>query len=304
MWLARRLEHLAVRIPLIMLGTIFVVESAIMTAFALTGGERPHRWLEVVFDSSALTLTLAPLLYWLIVRPLQELAEERWQLLAHMIEIQDAERRRVARDLHDEIGQSFTSLLVQLRILEDAPSLDAAKERARDLRTLSAIVYDQIRNLSRGLHPDVLDDLGLAEAVRMIADDFESAHGIAATVRVSGFSKERLDRKVETAAYRIVQESLTNCAKHAQATRVDMSLVLDQRVLTVSVADNGCGFDADKAMHAPSAATFGLRSMRERALLLHGSFTVSSRPGQGTTVTMQVSAGDQSHAEDSRVTRR
>src|SRR6185436_9892508 len=163
MWPKPNLGNLLVRIPLVMLGGIFVAEAAIMAVFALAAGEGQNRWVEVIVDSTVLTLTVAPLLYWLIVRPLRVVADERSRLLARVFEIQDAERQQIARDLHDEIGQSFTSLLVQMRLLEDAPTVEAAKNQAHELRELSGHVYDQIRSLARGLHPTVLDDLGLVE---------------------------------------------------------------------------------------------------------------------------------------------
>jgi signal transduction histidine kinase len=228
---------------------------------------------------------VAPLLYWLIVRPLSVLADERSRLLAQAFEIQDAERQQVARDLHDEIGQSFTSLLVQLRVLQEAQTLDEARNLARDVREQSGHVYDQIRSLARGLHPTVLDDLGLALAVSRLAEDFEAAHGTNVTLEISGLSKERFNRKVEATAYRIVQESLTNCAKYAQAARVVVSLERKPRRLTIRIADDGQGFDVARVMQSPAAASFGLSNMRERALLLDGSFVVHSRPGSGTTVT-------------------
>lgn len=281
------LGNLALRTTLIVLGLIFVVELAIMIMLALTVGEGRHHWLEVIVDSSVLTVTMAPLLYWLIVRPLGVLADERSRLLAHMIEIQDTERQRVARDLHDEIGQSFTSLLVQLRMLEESPTLEAARSQARAVRELSGQVYDQIRSLARGLYPTVLDDLGLVEAVQRMAEDFESTHQIPVIVTARGFSGRRLNRKIEATAYRIVQESLTNCAKHARASEVEITLALERDTLTVTIDDNGRGFDADKIQSQP-AATFGLASMRERAVLVDGSLTVRARPAGGTTVTLRI----------------
>jgi len=239
MWPKPNLGNLLIRIPLVVLAVIFVVEASIMSVLAVTAGESQNRWVEVIVDSTVLTITVAPLLYWLIVRPLRVVADERSRLLARAFEIQDAERQQVARDLHDEIGQSFTSLLVQMRLLEDAPTLDAAKNQARELRELSGHVYDQIRSLARGLHPTVLDDLGLVEAVRRLVEDFEATHDTAVTLNVSGMSKERFNRKIETTAYRIVQESLTNCAKYAQAARVDVTLVRDESQLTVMIVDNG-----------------------------------------------------------------
>jgi len=292
MWPKPNLGNLAVRVPPVMLGAIFLAEAAIMAVFAATAGEGQNRWLEVVVDSTVLTLTVAPLVYWLIVRPLRAVIDERSRLLARMFEIQDAERQQVARDLHDEIGQSFTSLLVQMRILEDAPTLDAARTQAGDLRELSGHIYDQIRSLARGLYPTVLDDLGLVEAVQRLVEDYEATHGTEVRLQISGISKDRLDRKLEKTAYRIVQESLTNCAKYAHAARIDVSLVRDERQFTVTITDNGQGFDVAKAMQAPQSAAFGLTNMRERALLLQGSLVVVSRPGSGTTVTLRVPTRD------------
>jgi signal transduction histidine kinase len=288
MWPKPNLGNLLVRIPLVMLGGIFVAEAAIMAVFALAAEEGQNRWVEVIVDSTVLTLTVAPLLYWLIVRPLRVVADERSRLLGRVFEIQDAERQQIARDLHDEIGQSFTSLLVQMKLLEDSPTLDSAKTQARELRGLGGYVYDQIRSLARGLHPTVLDDLGLVEAVRRLVEDFESTHDTQVTLQIAGMSKDRLNRKVETAAYRIVQESLTNCAKYAQAARINVTLDREPNQLTVTVADNGQGFDVAKAMQTSQTTTFGLTNMRERALLLNGSLVVHSRPRGGTKVTLQL----------------
>jgi signal transduction histidine kinase len=286
MWPKPNLGNLLVRIPLVMLGGIFVAEAAIMAVFALAAEEGQNRWVEVIVDSTVLTLTVAPLLYWLIVRPLRVVADERSRLLGRVFEIQDAERQQIARDLHDEIGQSFTSLLVQMKLLEDSPTLDSAKTQARELRDLGGYVYDQIRSLARGLHPTVLDDLGLVEAVRRLVEDFEATHDTQVTLQITGMSKERLNRKVEITAYRIVQESLTNCAKYAQAARINVTLDREPNQLTVKVADNGQGFDVAKVMQASQTTTFGLTNMRERALLLNGLLVVHSRPGGGTKVTL------------------
>lgn len=131
MWPTSNLGNLLVRIPLVMLSAIFVAEAVIMAVLILVPAGSQNRWLEIVVDSTVLTLTVAPLFYWLIVKPLRAVAAERARLLAHLFEIQDAERQRFARDLHDEIGQSFTSLLVQMRLLEDASTLDSRARWAR-----------------------------------------------------------------------------------------------------------------------------------------------------------------------------
>jgi signal transduction histidine kinase len=286
------LRNFALRIPLLLLTMVFFVESAIMAVFAVTDGESRSPWFRLVVDSSILTLAIAPLMYWLIVIPLKRLADQRSRLLEHMMDIQEEERGRVARDLHDEIGQSFTSLLVRLRLLQDAPDLQSAKEQAGEIRDLSASIYDQIRGLARTLHPTVLEDLGLVEAVRRMVEDFGDAHGITVALHVEGVSTPRIPKKIESATYRVIQESLTNCAKYACATRVDVSLTRDVNMLTAIVADNGRGFDAETTKRSTSGTTFGLVGMQERAVLLGGKLEVRSRAGQGTTVTWRVPLRD------------
>jgi signal transduction histidine kinase len=288
MWPKPNLTRLLVRIPLVMAAVIFISESAIMVVFALTASEGHNRWMEVVVDSTVLTLTVAPLTYALIVRPLRALADERSRLLAHVFEIQDDERRQIARDLHDEIGQAFTSLLVHSRVLEDAESLEEARSQARELRRVGGEVYDQIRSLARGLHPTVLDDLGLLEAVRRLTEDFEAVHDTKIRLQITGFGTQRLDRKVEATVYRVVQESLTNCAKYAQATNIDVTLVRQPHDVSAVIADNGRGFDVDQVMQSPQQPAFGLTNMRERALLINGSLLVRSHPGGGTIVTLKI----------------
>jgi signal transduction histidine kinase len=286
MWKTR--SNLVVRLPLLLLAIVFLAESAIMTIFAVISGNQPNRWLEVVIDSTALATIVAPLMYWLIVRPLRTLADERAHLLAHVFQVQDEERQRLARDLHDEIGQSFTSLQVQLRVLEDAATLEDAHQQARHLRELGGTVYDQIRRLARGLHPTVLDDLGLAAAIERLAEDFEAAHGVAVALHISGFDEQRLDRRVESTVYRIVQESLTNCAKHAQATRIELTLSRTEDSLVALVVDNGRGFDVSKVMHSPDVTRFGLANMRQRALLVRGTLSIRSAPDAGTIVSLRI----------------
>lgn len=286
MWKTR--SNLVVRLPLLLLAIVFLAELAIMTVFAVLSGNQPNRWLEVVIDTTVLTAIVAPLMHWLIVRPLRTLADERAHLLAHVFQIQDEERQRLARDLHDEIGQSFTSLQVHMRVLEDAATLEEARQQARHLRQLGGTVYDQIRRLARGLHPTVLDDLGLAAAIHRLSEDFESAHGVPIALRISGLDDQRLDRKVESTVYRIIQESLTNCAKHARATRIELSISREKNSLAAIVADNGQGFDVNKVMQSPDITRFGLTNMRERALLLDGSLSIRSAPKSGTTVTVRI----------------
>lgn len=212
-------------------------------------------------------------------------AEVRTRLLEQLMSAQEAEQRRIARELHDETGQALTSLLVGLRTLEEAASVDDARGRAGELRRITAQTLAEVRRLARGLRPAVLDELGLVPALEHYAAEYSESHGIAVHVQTQGLEGARLPSTVETALYRIVQEALTNIAKHAGAGSV--SLVIQRRVSWVQaiVADDGCGFDVDAELKGPESwRRLGLHGMQERAALLNGSLTIESAPGDGTTV--------------------
>jgi PAS domain S-box-containing protein len=229
----------------------------------------------------------------------QRAAEVRTRLLEQVIAAQEEEQRRIARELHDETGQSLTSLLVGLRALEEAASLDDARAGAGELRTMTARALDEVRRLARGLRPSALDELGLLPAIEQYALDSGQARGLAVDVRAHGFDGGRLPSTVETAVYRIVQEALTNVVKHARARSV--SVVLRHRAGAVQaiVADDGCGFDVEAALRGPGAwAGLGLHGMRERAALLGGEVTIESAPGEGTTIYVCVPAPGDEDAKD------
>jgi PAS domain S-box-containing protein len=216
-------------------------------------------------------------------------AEVRARLLDQVISAREEEQRRIARELHDETGQALTSLLVGLRTLEGAPSLAAAQEQVAELRRVTARTLDEVHRLARGLRPAVLDELGLVPAVDQLALDYVQARGVPVDVSAVGFGPERIPPAVETTVYRVVQEALTNTAKHAGARTA--SVVLQQRrdVVQAIVSDDGCGFDVETALRAPAAWThLGLHGMRERAALLGGTVTIESTPGEGTTIYVRI----------------
>jgi PAS domain S-box-containing protein len=223
-------------------------------------------------------------------------AEVRARLLEQLIAAQEAEQRRIARELHDETGQSLTSLLVGLRALEHAPTLEAGRQQAEELRQAAARTLDEVHRLARGLRPTALDELGLVAAVEQHALDYAQTHGIAVDTRVRGFGRERLAPAVETAVYRIVQEALTNVAKHAGARTVSVVLQRTPDAVQAIVADDGCGFDVEAALRAPAGWThLGLHGMRERAALLNGTVTIESAPGEGTTIYARVPVSGATH---------
>jgi PAS domain S-box-containing protein len=216
-------------------------------------------------------------------------AEVRARLLEQVTAAQEDEQRRLARELHDETGQSLTSLLVGLRTLADAPSLAAVRENVAELRRVTARTLDEVRRLARGLRPGVLDELGLVPAIEQLAVDHSQLHSIAVEVSAVSFGAERVPPAVEAALYRVIQEALTNAAKHSGARTVNVVLQRRREMVQAIVSDDGCGFDVEATLRTPAArAHLGLHGMRERAALLGGTVTIESTPGEGTTIYVRV----------------
>jgi signal transduction histidine kinase len=204
---------------------------------------------------------------------------------------QDDERRRLARELHDETGQSLTGLLVGLRTIEGARTLAEAAELAQQLRGVVVQSLDDVRRLARGLHPRVLDDLGLAAAVTGHVQEFAELHGIAVDTRVKVPHADRLPPLLQTTLYRVLQEALTNVARHADARHVRVRLGREAAALTLCVQDDGIGMTPRAALGPLGAGRhrgLGLEGMRERVALLGGSVHVESAPGKGTTVAVRI----------------
>jgi signal transduction histidine kinase len=200
-----------------------------------------------------------------------------------VVEAQELERRRLARELHDETGQALTSILLGLKGLEDAVGSDDARSAVAGLRDLVVATLQDVRRLAVELRPKVLDDFGLVPALERLTESFAAQTEIDVRFE-SGLGDERLAEEVETALYRIVQESLTNVVKHAHARVVSIVLARKLDAVAVVIEDDGSGFD-------PSAARdggFGLEGMRERAGLLEGKFQIESREGGGTTIVAEV----------------
>jgi PAS domain S-box-containing protein len=207
--------------------------------------------------------------------------ELRIRLVEQVMTAQEAERRRIARELHDETGQSLTALLVGLRTIESARTIPAAVELAHQLRDVAARTLRDVGRLARGLHPSVLDELGLAVAVTRHVQEFARLHGIAEDTRIEGLEAEPLQPLVQSTVYRLLQEALTNVAKHAAARRVSVRLVRDETMVELRVQDDGNGFEA----RAGDGRGMGLRGMQERAAVLGGAVQVASTRGEGTTIT-------------------
>lgn len=212
---------------------------------------------------------------------LDDLAKSRASQILHA---QEQERKRIARELHDETSQVLTSLLISLALLEETVTTDAARTRISDTRALAHQTLRAVRNLSIDLRPSALDDLGLLPALRWYIKEYQQKCGIEVEFVSSGF-KERLSPEMETALYRVVQESLTNTAKHAHARRVWVSLAEDGTTVRAHVRDDGRGFDAEAVLRTPwQDRGLGLAGMQERASLLNGTVEVTAQPGKGCAI--------------------
>lgn len=202
-------------------------------------------------------------------------------LSRRLFEVQEQERRHLARELHDEIGQMLTGLNLTLETVA-RQAVEPSRAQIGEAQNLLRDLTGRVRELSLRLRPSMLDDLGLLPTVLWQVERFSTTTHIHITVQHSGVER-RFPTEIETAAYRVVQEALTNVARHAQVSDAIVRLWFDDHRLTVQVQDHGQGFDA-QAGQVPGR-TSGLSGMRERVLLLGGEFHVVSRSGAGTTVT-------------------
>jgi PAS domain S-box-containing protein len=206
-------------------------------------------------------------------------------LLEHILSAQEEERRRIARELHDEAGQLLTSLLVGLRTLEHARDLGDVKAQGNRLREITGQTIDEVGRLARGLHPTVLDDHGLGVALTRYVSEYVKTHNITVDLKLKDLDSSNLSAAVQIGLYRIVQEALTNIAKHSGAKTVSIKFARLATALEVAIADDGCGFDA-KAV-AVTSHRLGIQSMRERAAMLGGTVSFASRR-RGTKILVRV----------------
>ncbi|MGH9278387.1 MAG: GAF domain-containing protein [Acidimicrobiales bacterium] len=206
----------------------------------------------------------------------------RQRLQAHsraVVEAQEVERRRIARELHDEVGQALTGLKLALEGHESL-SPEQVADRLSQAREVAGELLRRVHDLSLDLRPAMLDDLGLQPALFWLVDRYRAQTGVEVALRCPGLDR-RLPTEVETASYRIVQEALTNVARHADVTKATVDCAVEPTALRVEVVDEGSGFDLDAV---PLGRTGGLAGMEERARSIGGRLSLRSEPGRGTTV--------------------
>jgi PAS domain S-box-containing protein len=225
-------------------------------------------------------------------RELQRSFQELHALNARLESIREEERTRLARELHDRLGQTLTAIRIDLASLRATPGREQQLPRIDAISGLVEETIHAVRRISTELRPGILDDLGLAATVEWAAEEFQARTGIACQVALPG-SDLAIDGERATALYRIFQEALTNIARHAGATQATIGLVQDGTHLSLEVRDNGRGIAAEQLS---ASGSLGILGMRERAMLLGGEFTIAGEPGSGTTVRVRIPIEDRAQA--------
>lgn len=209
------------------------------------------------------------------------------EMSSQVLTAHEAERKRIARELHDDTAQALTSILVRLRLLERTAGDAEILNNVEELRELTLSALDSVRRMAMDLRPAALDDLGLVPALQAYAERFSETWPTKVIVRVTDGLRRRLPPDVELVLYRVVQEALTNVAKHSAASLARVSLSRRRNEVTLGIEDNGVGFEpADKTQS--NGTGLGLFGMRERLALVGGDAQIDSVKGQGTTITAHV----------------
>jgi len=247
---------------------------------AIVDASRVHRTDYSAIEQAAMVAALA----------LKRQEAAKAELLRRTLQAQENERMRIARELHDESSQAIAALQIALDTAELALSVapERAKERLSVARSIADGLLDGVHRAAADLRPAVLDDLGLEAALAWYGDTRLGPLGISMELE-NDDSMVRLGPDVEMMLFRIVQEALTNIVRHSGADKVRTLLHAEQGVLTLEIADNGCGFDVENldwedAVHP----AYGLRGMQERTEMLGGTLTIISKPGEGTTVRVEI----------------
>lgn len=219
-------------------------------------------------------------------------ANERLRVLSRrLMEIQELERRAIARDLHDEIGQALTAIKLNLRELRTLPNCEPVEEQIADSLEILAQVLQRVRSLALDLRPSLLDELGLVPALRWYVGRQAERAGWDLQFSVEGLTS-RPSPEIEIACFRLTQEALTNVVRHSRAKRVEVLLEKSSELLTLVIRDNGIGFDSEAVRTGSRVGTsVGLSGMEERVQLAGGKITIESTPDVGTQIRASFPAG-------------
>lgn len=270
------------RIFLTVLLVAFATEFGVMRMLPLIVPQGSSKTFEAIVDAFLMTVIVAPVIWFTVVRPIELLSRSRMLFLRRSMIAQESERRRIKQELHDGLGQTLTSMLLGLRAIEETSSDPKVVEIIHQLRPVGASIHDDLRRIVSGLHPAILDQGGLVDAVSQLIDQLKLASKACFYLNSKGVESKRFDRNYETLVYRIIQESLNNAVKHSDATEIHVDLELEvQGALRIRVNDNGHGFAAKVA--SGTQTSYGLIGLRERALAVGGHIEITSGRS-GTTV--------------------
>lgn len=289
---------------IVVMGVVAFAGSVVMNAFVLSlalqplyalertvdevaGGNLNARAQRVLFndpDIDRLGETLN-----LMLDVLREHREQLQKRSEQVLTAQEDERKRIARELHDETAQALTTLLIRLKMLERIREPEALKEQIGEIRALTVETLEAVRKLAVDLRPSTLDNLGLLAALEGYVEAYQARLPVGVQFESTGFSGDdrRLAAQVELVLYRVVQEALTNVAKHARARKVCVRLERTPVSVRAMVLDDGVGFAPDEAMRSPERG-LGLFGMQERLALVGGRLSIQSWPGGGTRIEADV----------------
>ena len=223
----------------------------------------------------------------------RHMQEQMRRLSRQLLSAQEEERKMISRELHDQIAQTLTGINVQLASLKTGARLGNKdlQEKISSTQRLVEKSVDIVHRFARELRPAVLDDLGLIPALHSFMKNFTTRTGVRVSLATFAMKIDKLDAARRTALFRVAQEALTNVARHAQASRVEVSIQKRRGHLCMKIKDDGKSFNVERTLHANGGKRLGLLGMRERLEMVGGSFTVESAPQKGTTILAQIPLG-------------
>lgn len=233
---------------------------------------------------------------------LKQKEEVRIKLLEKVINAQEEERKRIARELHDETSQSLTSLLLGLSVLSENRDEQERLDSIQELKILVKQTLQEVHEMAWQLRPSILDKFGLTVAIERYIEEYRQTNHLDVDLYISGMEKYRLQSEIEITIYRIIQEALTNVARYAKAQNVSVIIELIGSILSVIIEDDGIGFNVEEILKRdPTKYNLGIMGMQERVLLIGGKFIIESEIGKGTTLFVKiplVQGGGKNNGED------
>jgi signal transduction histidine kinase len=231
--------------------------------------------------------------YALLLEQSRQMQEQLRLLSRQLLSAQEEERKMISRELHDQIAQTLTGINVRLASLKTESTLNnkGLQEKISSTQRLVEKSVDIVHRFARELRPTVLDDLGLIPALHSFMKSFTKRTGVRASLTAFA-AVERLDPARRTVLFRVAQEALTNVARHARATRVEVSIQKLPDRICMKIKDDGKSFNVERAFHTHGGKHLGLLGMRERLEMIGGKFVVESAPGKGTTIEAQIPLGN------------